>query len=307
VTGLSNGTGIYVKDDSPQAYDFTVSGCKWGVQLIGSGSDDAPQITSNAVRNVISNCTTGLYSTANDPLVTGTDLTSCTTGLYTNVNGGGTFGGLTITGGATGIRAKSTTSHTIRASTVTGFTSNGVDTQSGAGVDLGTATDHGDNNIYSTAVGSKGKYVKVKPYLSFLPDIQAQGNWWGASPPPASRFSAGVDYGNARTTQYTPSSLRRGLEIGLVGPSLRTFPNPLAAGTTIQYSLGEGETEAMIQIFDVRGRLVRRWDVRSETGVHRLAWDGRDSRGRDVGAGVFFLRLQGMRTNLVHKLVRSPK
>ena len=46
-----------------------------------------------------------------------------------------------------------------------------------------------------------------------------------------------------------------------------------------------------VTLHDVAGRLVRRFDVDGlESGMHTLAWDGRDAGGRIVPPGVYFAR-----------------
>lgn len=53
-----------------------------------------------------------------------------------------------------------------------------------------------------------------------------------------------------------------------------------------------GETSAKVGIYDVGGRLVRELTRgRFAPGPQRTAWDGRDTQGRDVAAGVYFVRV----------------
>jgi len=72
----------------------------------------------------------------------------------------------------------------------------------------------------------------------------------------------------------------------------QNFPNPFGAGTTIRYGL-LAPAHVRVDIYDVRGALVRRLvDENIPAGHHRAAWDGRDDRGRRVGSGIYFCRLQ---------------
>ena len=69
-------------------------------------------------------------------------------------------------------------------------------------------------------------------------------------------------------------------------------PNPFNPSTEISYELLRGGL-ARVQVFDVAGREVRRlvdhgW---RSSGRHSVHWDGRDSRGRALGAGVYYLRV----------------
>jgi hypothetical protein len=67
----------------------------------------------------------------------------------------------------------------------------------------------------------------------------------------------------------------------------QNVPNPFSRSTTIRYDLPRSAATE-IRIYDVSGRLVRTFANASEpAGRQQLHWDGRDSRGRDVSAGVF--------------------
>lgn len=68
-------------------------------------------------------------------------------------------------------------------------------------------------------------------------------------------------------------------------------PNPTSGTTSLRFSLPE---RALVQlsIYDARGRLVRRLSRESrETGSHSVHWDGLDSHGQNVSAGIYFGRL----------------
>jgi hypothetical protein len=70
------------------------------------------------------------------------------------------------------------------------------------------------------------------------------------------------------------------------------FPNPFHTSTSISYSLPRRE-HVRIQVYDVNGRLVRSL-VDEERGAkaHVATWDGRDSQGREVSSGVYFVRFE---------------
>jgi flagellar hook assembly protein FlgD len=86
--------------------------------------------------------------------------------------------------------------------------------------------------------------------------------------------------------------------------SLEARPNPFAAATTIRFELAQ-PADVSLEIYDVRGRLVRNVvDGRPmEAAAHELAWDGRDARGRAVGAGVYFARLTVGSVRVTEKLL----
>jgi dienelactone hydrolase len=83
----------------------------------------------------------------------------------------------------------------------------------------------------------------------------------------------------------------------LMVPTLEAWPNPFAKTVTIQsrasfrdsdpaFTLGSGSLATGIQIFDMRGRLVRSL-VLPATG--EAQWDGTDLSGQRVGAGIYLM------------------
>jgi hypothetical protein len=72
----------------------------------------------------------------------------------------------------------------------------------------------------------------------------------------------------------------------------RVAPQPFVERSSIQLGLSNSGV-VRLAIHDVRGRRVRTlassW---LPAGEHRLEWDGRDGAGREVPAGVYFLKLE---------------
>lgn len=68
-------------------------------------------------------------------------------------------------------------------------------------------------------------------------------------------------------------------------------PNPFNPNTTIAFSLPR-QGAVTLQVFDVRGRLVRTLvDESRGAGEHRVVWDGTDDGGRAAASGVYLYRL----------------
>ncbi len=70
------------------------------------------------------------------------------------------------------------------------------------------------------------------------------------------------------------------------------WPNPSGSDTHIRLYLPEPR-ELTLAVYDISGRRVR--EITSgikTTGRHRLSWDGRDSRGKQVSPGVYFIRME---------------
>jgi hypothetical protein len=80
--------------------------------------------------------------------------------------------------------------------------------------------------------------------------------------------------------------------------ALDAWPRPYRGGAlhvsfAAAAGLGGGPGKVEIGVYDVRGRLVRSI-VRGlfPAGFHAATWDGRDERGLEVAAGIYFLRAQ---------------
>ena len=75
----------------------------------------------------------------------------------------------------------------------------------------------------------------------------------------------------------------------VTGYSLEVWPNPFAAEVTLQWEKAAADTGAeagTVRILDLRGRVVRRLAPEDPQGLYH--WDGRDSRGREAPAGLYF-------------------
>lgn len=72
-------------------------------------------------------------------------------------------------------------------------------------------------------------------------------------------------------------------------------PNPNRAGAALALSVPSHDIgRYVLEVYDVRGR--RLWESRQDVrtaGRYRVEWNGRDSSGRQVVNGVYFLRLRG--------------
>jgi flagellar hook assembly protein FlgD len=59
-----------------------------------------------------------------------------------------------------------------------------------------------------------------------------------------------------------------------------------------------------LAIYGLRGERIRTLiDGERAAGAHSIVWDGRDDRGRAVGAGAYFYRLEGLGRSVSRRLV----
>jgi photosystem II stability/assembly factor-like uncharacterized protein len=83
-------------------------------------------------------------------------------------------------------------------------------------------------------------------------------------------------------------------------------PSPSRTPVTIAFTLAR-PARASVRVYDVSGRMRRVLDEGERSaGVHRLTWDGNDSAGRAVGAGVYFARLDVEGASFTRRLVLLP-
>jgi parallel beta-helix repeat protein len=126
--------------------------------------------------------------------------------------------------------------------------------------------------------------------------IKAQSTWWGSDPPAPSIFVGNVDYSGWLST--SPAGVDGPLET--VDFALGLYPNPFVHKVALSLALAENQVPVDIDLYDVRGRLVRRLAHITASGEARLEWDGRDEFGSPVASGTYYIAIRsrtGMRTS----------
>jgi hypothetical protein len=84
---------------------------------------------------------------------------------------------------------------------------------------------------------------------------------------------------------------------------LRTSPNPFRGRTMLTYAVPR-EMKLALAVYDLSGRKVTElFRGLAQPGIHTALWNGRDARGRSVGQGVYFYRLEGEGVSLARKVV----
>ena len=103
---------------------------------------------------------------------------------------------------------------------------------------------------------------------------------------------------------------RLGLVEGTRGSRYRfethgAVPNPSARECEIRFTLDRASS-IEISILDAAGRWIRRLAPEGPlgSGPNGVRWDGRDSRGRPVSAGVYFVRIRAAGGEAVSRIVR---
>jgi len=83
----------------------------------------------------------------------------------------------------------------------------------------------------------------------------------------------------------------------------RAVPNPFNPQTSIAFELAT-EADVNLVVYDVAGRVVRTLISTQlmTSGRHEVVWNGRDGRGQNVAAGLYFYRLDAGATALTRRM-----
>ena len=82
----------------------------------------------------------------------------------------------------------------------------------------------------------------------------------------------------------------------------QNYPNPFNPQTDISFDLPRSG-RVKLQVFDLRGRVLRTLvDEHRSAGTHVATWNGRDDRGAETAAGVYFYRLTTGEQSLQKKM-----
>jgi hypothetical protein len=83
-----------------------------------------------------------------------------------------------------------------------------------------------------------------------------------------------------------------------------TAPNPFQTNTMIRYEVAAREP-VDLAIFDVQGRRVKTLAKGFQTpGIYEVVWSGASERGANVGAGLYFVRLDAGGHSFIRKLLK---
>jgi len=87
--------------------------------------------------------------------------------------------------------------------------------------------------------------------------------------------------------------------------TLLCYPNPFTDRTTISINLNKNE-KIKLEIYDIKGKLIKTFiDDKLYTEVYKIIWNGDDLNGKEIEAGIYFVRLISGRNIYSQKLVFS--
>lgn len=69
---------------------------------------------------------------------------------------------------------------------------------------------------------------------------------------------------------------------------VNNFPNPFNPSTTVRYRLPH-TSDVQMEFYDMNGKMIRSHSVHNQAlGWNYYAWDGKNTQGENVGAGIYF-------------------
>ncbi len=86
--------------------------------------------------------------------------------------------------------------------------------------------------------------------------------------------------------QVSPNPFKKRLEIRYEIPDVR-FEMENEPISPISYPISAG-----LKIYDVTGRMIRKWDYETIRQSNRIIWDGTDDSGRKLPSGIYFVKLE---------------
>ncbi len=161
-----------------------------------------------------------------------------------------------------------------------------------------------ENGRYSTSVVSlphrvSGSWTNCTDTLFIAPDVDRVRITFRG-------FSGTLNATGLSWTRLPPDTAETRSDKPPVVIGLDQYPNPFRDWTRIVYDTPRPAT-ATLNIFDARGRLVRRLAKRRlNAGRHEFVWNGRDSRGTRVAAGVYFCCYRALGETLVRRMILLP-
>jgi hypothetical protein len=150
-----------------------------------------------------------------------------------------------------------------------------------ASLDRGGRWTKINNNLPTVAIHE----IAVHPRDSEIVAATHGRSLWILDITPLRGLTGDVGQASAHLFAPTPTTLWAG-ELGSSRFGNRRFvgENP-GSGAPLYFHLAKDAQKANIEICDIRGQVLRRWDVKREAGLHRTAWDLRRNPPRANGGG----------------------
>jgi len=143
----------------------------------------------------------------------------------------------------------------------------------------------------------------------FLIDPEADESWIANHPGLVIPLEEGTDglYGNFDIVMDEEDIEIEGDEHRYLVPQEpylnKIFPNPFNSSTQIEFGISKFE-HVSINIYDVTGRwIINIVDLKMLPGIHKLSWNGQNSRGNQVPSGNYLLVMSSSRLTCSRKIM----
>ena len=81
------------------------------------------------------------------------------------------------------------------------------------------------------------------------------------------------------------------------------WPNPATSDVVFELNAPDGAS-MLLEVYDVRGRLVMGWSGDGSAGTRTVRWNLRDTGGEPVASGIYLVRLRSGGNEAVRRFVR---
>ncbi|MDP8219926.1 MAG: T9SS type A sorting domain-containing protein [Candidatus Stygibacter frigidus] len=107
-----------------------------------------------------------------------------------------------------------------------------------------------------------------------------------------------IDVINNDITENIPAQIT---QVGIQSIS----PNPFNPSTTINFLVPVGESSLTLNIYSVRGQLVKRFHLNelSPNSLSNVNWQGLDEHGSEVASGIYFCEVKGATSKACSKML----
>jgi len=168
--------------------------------------------------------------------------------------------------------------------------------------------DDGLNRFLGNGIGNN----KYELYNNNPLPIKAEGNWWGTNDPDSIEARIVHQHDNPAfgPVDFQPFRTMDPLRLP-AGSALLTsdfrlfgnFPNPFNPGTTLAFFLAK-PLRVNLTVYDILGQSVTTLvSGRLDAGNHRVYWDGRNSIGNEVSAGIYYYQLSAGNRSQTRKMI----
>jgi flagellar hook assembly protein FlgD len=83
------------------------------------------------------------------------------------------------------------------------------------------------------------------------------------------------------------------------------FPNPFNSTVSIKYSLYEN-VNVSFEFYDITGRIICKYNTGKQAeGINSFNWNGKDDKGNELSAGVYFYRIRAGNQTLENKIIKQ--